>query len=387
MRSRFRKILFVVLTCGLTILILKYMYMIHLDKRTFRNNLSDSKWDDKWRHFTTAAKTVQRQMKCTRRTQDKAKLLNMTSLLASMNRTDDQLDNLKPGGRYTPLTCEARHRVAIIVPYRDRETHLKVFLKYIHPFLQQQQLEYGIFVVEPIASVKFNRALLMNIGFVEVNKLHYYDCFIFHDVDLLPESDITNYTCQQSPLHMSSAIDTKKYRLPYRTYFGGVCAFKKEHFEAINGFSNLYFDWGGEDDDLHERIKYSHLRVTHLSPENGRYKMLGHEQAKQNPDKILLFKSMKQRQHSDGLNSLKYNVIHQQLKRLYTLILVNINETLILESEPIHKQALSPKVFDVSRSYTLRRKPSNYSMRRNSINFFKNREQRNHSIYTRKQNN
>ncbi|KAF7692102.1 hypothetical protein HF521_011069 [Silurus meridionalis] len=49
------------------------------------------------------------------------------------------------GGRYRPPDCEARHRTAIIIPHRNREQHLKFFLYYIHPFLQRQQLSYGIY--------------------------------------------------------------------------------------------------------------------------------------------------------------------------------------------------------------------------------------------------
>ena len=55
---------------------------------------------------------------------------------------------LGPGGRYHPPNCQAHYKVAIIIPYRDREEHLQLFIQHMHPFLQRQQIDYGIFVVE-----------------------------------------------------------------------------------------------------------------------------------------------------------------------------------------------------------------------------------------------
>ena len=58
--------------------------------------------------------------------------------------------------------------------------------------------------------------MLMNIGFAESLKDKNYTCFIFHDVDLLPEHDHNIYSCNlQSPRHMSAAVDKFKYKLPY----------------------------------------------------------------------------------------------------------------------------------------------------------------------------
>ena len=59
----------------------------------------------------------------------------------------------------------------------------------------------------------FNRAGLFNVGFVEALKLHKdFDCFIFSDVDLLPEDDRNYYGCPTSPRHMSVAVDKFNYK-------------------------------------------------------------------------------------------------------------------------------------------------------------------------------
>ena len=58
--------------------------------------------------------------------------------------------NVLPGGMHEPATCQALHKVAIILPYRNREAQLKMFLSYMHPILQRQELEDGIYVVEQV---------------------------------------------------------------------------------------------------------------------------------------------------------------------------------------------------------------------------------------------
>jgi hypothetical protein len=104
-------------------------------------------------------------------------------------------------GKWTPKNCKARHRLAIIVPFKNRENNLKYFLNHMHSFLQKQELEYQIYVVEQFNDQLFNKGVLMNAGFLEImnfdnnnrEKLLWdnikfpFDCVIFHDVDLLPE--------------------------------------------------------------------------------------------------------------------------------------------------------------------------------------------------------
>jgi hypothetical protein len=100
----------------------------------------------------------------------------------------DHLFNVKRGGRWAPSNCRARHRVAVIIPYRDREENLNIFLFNMHPLLQRQELNYSIFVVEQTNDVHFNKGILMNAAFKEIflkNRFNLeFDCVVYHDVDV-----------------------------------------------------------------------------------------------------------------------------------------------------------------------------------------------------------
>ncbi|GAV01396.1 hypothetical protein RvY_12118 [Ramazzottius varieornatus] len=235
---------------------------------------------------------------------------------------------LQPGGRFRPSHCLARHKVAIILPYRDRPEHLRIFLNNIHPILRRQQLDYGIFVVEQAGLTKFNRGTLMNVGYVEARKSYDYDCFIFHDVDLLPENDRNLYSCPGlGARHMSVAIDKFNYHLPYKTILGGISAFTDAQFAKINGFPNIYWGWGGEDDDLSIRVRSHGFNITRYPAAIARYKMIKHDADPSNPANPVRFELLKfaaKRFKSDGLNNLKYKLIDSQLRPLYTWLLVDI---------------------------------------------------------------
>ncbi|XP_022238897.1 beta-1,4-N-acetylgalactosaminyltransferase bre-4-like isoform X2 [Limulus polyphemus] len=232
---------------------------------------------------------------------------------------------LQPGGRFKPSECRPRYKVAIIIPYRDREEHLRIFLHNIHPMLMRQHIDYGIYVIEQAGSNRFNRAMLMNIGYVEALKQYSYDCFIFHDVDLIPEDDRNLYTCPEQPRHMSVAVNTMQYRLPYKDIFGGVSALTKHHMESVNGFSNQFWGWGGEDDDMSNRIRHHGYKISRYPANIARYYMLTHKKDNPNPDRYKKLYKGRTRYKTDGLNSLTYKRLDLILKKLYTWVVVEIN--------------------------------------------------------------
>ncbi|XP_048469897.1 beta-1,4-galactosyltransferase 2-like [Rhincodon typus] len=175
----------------------------------------------------------------------------------------------------------------------------------------------------------FNRAKLLNIGFVEASKEKDYDCFIFSDVDIVPENDRNLYRCSQNPRHLACAMDKFGYKLPYTGYFGGVVAFTKEQYLKINGFSNNYWGWGTEDDDTYKRVTLSGMSVDRPDRNVGRTKMIRHQRDKGNEvneKNYVIYNRMKYTRNQDGYISLKYSLIKIEKNQLFTKITVDIGK-------------------------------------------------------------
>jgi len=142
------------------------------------------------------------------------------------------------------------NKLGIIVPYRHRYEQLIDFKKLIAKYLKSKNIDFELIVVEQDDAKAFNRGKLLNIGFKYAKKLK-CDYVVFHDVDMIPMS--VDYSYCDFPVHLASE------RAVFDEYFGGVTLFPTEHFEKINGYSNDYWGWGFEDDDLLYRCKANNL--------------------------------------------------------------------------------------------------------------------------------
>ena len=111
-------------------------------------------------------------------------------------------------------------------------------------------------------------------------------------------------------------------------FFGAVTAFAASDFQRINGFSNSFWGWGGEDDQLYMRVLSEKLAPTRtfegLSTPVLHYKTLVHEKAKPNPNRMKVMEQVSKKFKTDGLIDLKYKRLDLQLKPLYTHIIVDI---------------------------------------------------------------
>lgn len=136
-------------------------------------------------------------------------------------------------------------KLGIIVPYRNRYEHLQEFKKSIVDYLDLNSYEnYVIIIVEQDDAKLFNRGMLCNIGFLEAQKQN-CDYIVIHDVDMIPIE--VDYSFSEVPVHLATD------NIPFDSYFGGITLFPSNLFSKINGFSNLYWGWGFEDDDLRYR--------------------------------------------------------------------------------------------------------------------------------------
>ena len=130
------------------------------------------------------------------------------------------------------------HKLGVIVPFRDRYEHLVEFKSKIVEYLNKQNIQYELIIIEQDDAKLFNRGKLLNIGFKCAKKLE-CDYVAFHDVDMIPVD--VDYSYSETPTHLSSKFlskDPNFKRIVFDEYFGGVTIFPVEMFEAINGYSN-----------------------------------------------------------------------------------------------------------------------------------------------------
>lgn len=195
----------------------------------------------------------------------------------------------------------------LIVPYRNRRQHLGIFTRHWAQFM-----DMPILIVEQ-GEKPFNRAKLLNIGFLESQS----DFVIFSDIDMLP---LENVFQPAEVAHLAGRASQFRYKMPYPTYFGGVCMFSREAFIKCNGFSNNFWGWGSEDDEMYNNVVNNGFEVEFRA---GRFKSLAHNPADRShhPKNILL--NLEGRKENDGLSHCDYKVT-KRTEQGYKMITVEI---------------------------------------------------------------
>ena len=141
------------------------------------------------------------------------------------------------------------HKLGVCVPYRNREAHLNEFVPKVGKYLKEQGIDFQMYFAHQVDDKLFNRGATKNIAAKHAIE-DGCDYVVFHDIDMIPEEGADYSYPTEGPRHIATKISQMDYQLKYHEYFGGAVLFTKEHLEATNGYSNGYWDWGMEDDDL-----------------------------------------------------------------------------------------------------------------------------------------
>lgn len=174
------------------------------------------------------------------------------------NGSDRDTQHMRRDANEHPEGIVNKPKLAILVPFRDRFDELLQFAPHMTKFLTLQAIPHHIFVLNQVDRYRFNRASLINVGFMYTKKD--YDYIAMHDVDLLPLNDNLRYEYpRDGPFHVAAPELHPKYH--YKTFVGGILLVRREHFDTMNGMSNRYWGWGLEDDEFYVRIKDANLPI------------------------------------------------------------------------------------------------------------------------------
>lgn len=139
-------------------------------------------------------------------------------------------------------------KIVYIVPYRNRESELALFL--------QSKKANEIYVAHQCDDRPFNRGAMRNIGFLAV-KSKYPDSY--RDITLV-FNDVDTYTASQYNPNYETTHGTVKHFYGFTYTLGGIFSITGADFEKLNGYPN-FWAWGYEDNTLNNRCVASGIRI------------------------------------------------------------------------------------------------------------------------------
>lgn len=208
-------------------------------------------------------------------------------------------------------------KIAVIIPYRNREEHLADFINHFNKLdnsnISDSQLD--VYIIEQNNEDKFNRGLLLNIGYLLARETAKYDRYIFHDVDLYPSQSIYELYFVEPKKQIHYIIPKEEHKYNFDTYFGGVVGLSEEVYQRVNGYPNNFFGWGGEDDSLYNRITANDIEI--YRPTIGGYELAIHDTPPTSE-----INSEKQKNVLNDLKEWRFNGINQ----LTNFLFINIEK-------------------------------------------------------------
>ena len=143
-----------------------------------------------------------------------------------------------------------------------RRDQLCLLIENINSYFSKNNIEYKILICEQNDYEKFNRGKLLNIAFLESEKLFNIPKKYFHmNTDYLFD---LNRNFPVEILNLTTGV-IDLYKLPFNV-LGAACVFDPESYNIINGFPNDILGWGGDDWAIYNRLIKKNVSIFY--PEN-----------------------------------------------------------------------------------------------------------------------
>ena len=148
--------------------------------------------------------------------------------------------------------------IFFIVPYRDREAQLELFMNQNKIILEG--INYQILISHQCDRRPFNRGALKNLGFLYIKKKYpktYKDkTLVFSDVDcVFWKKGILKWKTTHGRIKHFYGTNPKK-----SAALGGLFSITAGDFEKTNGFPN-YWGWGFEDNIIYKRALKHNIKI------------------------------------------------------------------------------------------------------------------------------
>ena len=148
--------------------------------------------------------------------------------------------------------------IFFIVPYRNREAHLEIFMNQMKVILGN--MNYMILISHQCDSRPFNRGGLKNLGFIWIKKNYpntYKDkTLVISDVDsVYYRGGILKWKTTHGVIKHFYGCNPKDCKA-----LGGIFSITGGDYEKLNGFPN-YWAWGYEDNALYQRALQRKIKI------------------------------------------------------------------------------------------------------------------------------
>lgn len=207
----------------------------------------------------------------------------------------------------------------IVVPYRNRERDLEKFLEKTPEYFNKQNLTYDILICELEQDCSWNAGMPCN-SLIDFIKDKEYEWLYIHHVDITPIEGEWKFPNANEVYHNLGDY--------------GSCLMKMEVFLKVGGYSNSFWGWGAEDNDLYDKLRKQNFKVVTLNESHSVKYDMGYQNHSRNFDGI---------NYANNLKTL-YVIPENQKTNIYDFYKNAYVKNLTTISSNIYKQTIVPKI-------------------------------------------